>query len=96
MGRDEDTGPRGLFDPISPPGRQSHVPAGSFVRTWVHHEPGAGYVAFKWWCVAQFVMEAMQGRSLAPEGGTPLALSWALRDPGQEQVHIEARAPELV
>lgn len=58
---------------------------GQIVRTWVHHEPGAGYVAFKWRCVAQFVMEAMQGRSLEPEGGEPLTLSWALRDPGQEQ-----------
>ena len=35
---------------------------GQVVRTWVHHEPGAGYVAFKWQCVAHFVMKAMQAR----------------------------------
>ena len=58
---------------------------GQVVRTWVHPEPGCGYVAFKWRGTAQFVMEAMQGRSLSPEGGEPLQLSWALRDPGQEQ-----------
>ena len=58
---------------------------GKVVRTWVHHEPGCGYVAFKARGTAQFVMEAMQGRSLSPEGGEPLQLSWALRDPGQEQ-----------
>ena len=67
---------------------------GQVVRTWVHHEPGAGYVAFKWKCAAQFVMEAMQGRSLEPEGGEPLALSWALRDPGQEQAE-QARSLAL-
>ena len=55
---------------------------GKVVRTWVHHEPGCGYVAFKARGTAQFVMEAMQGRSLSPEGGEPLQLSWALRDPG--------------
>ena len=68
---------------------------GKVVRTWVHHEPGCGYVAFKARGTAQFVMEAMQGRSLSPEGGEPLQLSWALRDPGQEQaeqVHSIATA----
>ena len=69
---------------------------GKVVRTWVHHEPGCGYVAFKARGTAQFVMEAMQGRSLSPEGGEPLQLSWALRDPGQEQaeqVHAIGTAP---
>ena len=69
---------------------------GKVVRTWVHHEPGCGYVAFKARGTAQFVMEAMQGRSLSPEGGEPLQLSWALRDPGQEQaeqVHLIGTAP---
>ena len=69
---------------------------GKVVRTWVHHEPGCGYVAFKARGTAQFVMEAMQGRSLSPEGGEPLQLSWALRDPGQEQaeqVHSVGTTP---
>jgi len=42
-------------------------------------------VRFRWRSSAQFAAEALNGRSLDPEGGPPLRVSFATTDPGLEQ-----------
>jgi hypothetical protein len=58
---------------------------GQLARTWCGVEPGTGYVKYRWRASAQFAAEATDGRSLEPEGGPPLAVSFATQDPEVEQ-----------
>lgn len=58
---------------------------GQLARTWCGVEPSTGYVKYRWRASAQFAVEAMDGRSLEPEGGYPLRVSFATQDPEVEQ-----------
>lgn len=58
---------------------------GCLTRTWCGVEPGTGYVRFRWRASAEFAVEAVHGRSLDPEGGPPLHVSFATTCPETEQ-----------
>lgn len=58
---------------------------GQLARTWCGVEPSTGYVKYRWRASAHFAAEAMDGRSLDPEEGRPVRVSFATQDPEVEQ-----------